>query len=131
MIVAPAFIVDTVWTDRARRSWALANALAAVLIGAVAAVMLGGCAGGQRAENPGGFPRFASDRPESVALASSEVVAFDRSPAGVPETSRFEFSRRDAEVGAAERGPILATRQWPQEPQPVERRIIFSNWQQR
>lgn len=44
---------------------------------------------------------------------------------------RFEFGRNDAAVGLVRPRALLATNQWPQPPRPLERRIRFSDWQQR
>jgi hypothetical protein len=50
---------------------------------------------------------------------------------GLIEADRFEFSRNDARLTPASRGAILATRQWPEPPRPLERPVRFWRWQQR
>ncbi len=44
---------------------------------------------------------------------------------------RFEFGRNDEALGVVHPQPLLATRSWPQPVRPAERRIRFSDWQQR
>lgn len=43
---------------------------------------------------------------------------------------RFEFARRDAELNLRLPAPLTASREWPQSPRPLERRIIFRWWEQ-
>jgi len=64
--------------------------------------------------------RLVFESPE-VARANADRLPFER----------FEFSRNDDRVNPVRSVPLLASRQWPQPPRPAERRIRFSDWQQR
>lgn len=44
---------------------------------------------------------------------------------------RFEFARLDHSLAPRVAAPLRATQQWPQPPQPLERRIRFRWWEQR
>ena len=44
---------------------------------------------------------------------------------------RFEFARNDAATNVVHRVPLVATNAWPQPLRPAERRIRFSDWEQR
>lgn len=62
---------------------------------------------------------------------TAEVQAYDASPMALADASRFEFSRRDADLNPVTFGPLVASLQWPQAPKPAERRIRFRIWEQR
>lgn len=44
---------------------------------------------------------------------------------------RFEYYRNNDAVSARTPVPLLASQQWPQRPEPAERPVRFSRWQQR
>jgi hypothetical protein len=44
---------------------------------------------------------------------------------------RWEFARNDAATNISRPVALAASRVWPQPPRPAERRIRFSDWQQR
>ncbi|MFM9956626.1 MAG: hypothetical protein ACKVZJ_01005 [Phycisphaerales bacterium] len=105
----------------------------AILLGALGAAgctlagAAGGCANHQSwdrhtNEHPArqGRAALVFESPE-VALANQGTLAFER----------FEFSRNDKHINPAGSTPLIATRDWPQPPRPGERRIRFSDWQQR
>ncbi|MFU8829275.1 MAG: hypothetical protein ACNA8P_07560 [Phycisphaerales bacterium] len=71
----------------------------------------------------------------ALVFSSSSVRSWHTERAGEPgigfiEADRFEFARNDSRLAPASRGPLLATREWPEAPRPAERRIIFRRWQQ-
>lgn len=44
---------------------------------------------------------------------------------------RWEFARNDAATNISRPVALAASRTWPQPPRPAERRVRFSDWQQR
>lgn len=72
----------------------------------------------------------------TLVFSSAPVRNWHASNAGEPgvgliAADRYEFSRNDARLTPQTRGPILATRQWPEPPRPVERPVRFWRWKQR
>jgi hypothetical protein len=55
----------------------------------------------------------------------------DQPGVGLIAADRYEYARNDARLSPGSRGPLLATRQWPEPPQPVERPVRFWKWRQR
>lgn len=71
----------------------------------------------------------------TLVFSSAPVRNWHASNAGEPgvgliAADRYEFSRNDARLSPLSRGPILATRQWPEPPRPLERPVRFWRWQQ-
>lgn len=70
----------------------------------------------------------AADR-SGLVFETAEVRA---SPAGdTLPFERWEFARNDASTNISRPVALAATRAWPQPPRPAERRVRFSDWQQR
>jgi len=72
----------------------------------------------------------------TMVFSSAPVRNWHASNTGEPgvgliAADRYEFSRNDARLTPQTRGPVLATRQWPEPPRPIERPVRFWRWQQR
>lgn len=97
----------------------------AALALAGAAVVFGGCVAA---------PTWDAGA-EPVARAERQALVFNTEvveAAGLePAFDRFEFSRNDGAANVVARGPMNAARAWPLPPRPAERRVRFSDWQQR
>lgn len=78
-----------------------------------------------------GWPATTGTSTALGALADPAIVAYDRSPESLLAFERFEYARRDASLNPVAFGPVVAQRQWPQPPQPLERRVRFHIWEQR
>lgn len=85
-------------------------------------------AGAGRAGGVQAGAEFAGSDPSRLVFESPEVARANQD--GLP-FERWEFSRNDERVNAVRSVPLSAARQWPQPPRPAERRIRFSDWQQR
>lgn len=94
---------------------------------ALACPLLAGCASAPRDWDAGASAPQTRDRSvlvfetDEARLASGDTLAFER----------WEFARNDARTNIIRPVPLAATRAWPQPPKPAERRIRFSDWQQR
>lgn len=109
-------------TGRARFRLRLMGAAAV----AVQACGLIGCASA-----PAGWPATTGHGSSLGAMADPAIVAHDRAPDSLLAFERFEYARRDASLNPVAFGPVVAQRQWPQPPQPLERRVRFHIWEQR
>ena len=107
------------------------------LIGTLGLLGLGlgvGCA--QKVEPPfAAEVRTAAPSP-ALVFSSAPVRTWHTANAGEPgvgliAADRYEFSRNDSRLTPVSRGPVLATRQWPEPPRPAERPVRFWRWQQR
>lgn len=110
-----------------------------ILLSAVMACGLGGCAQSPAQVSSGERNRLGevTTRANAATLVFSgaEVRNWHAQNAaqpgvGIVEADRFEFSRNDQRLSPTSRGPLLATRDWPEPPRPLERRIRFWMWQQ-
>ncbi len=93
-----------------------------------------GCTG--QGESADSYAVYTTSEPTALVFSSQPVREWHEARAGDPgvgviPADRYEFTRNDARLTPATRGPILATRQWPEPPQPLERPVRFWRWQQR
>lgn len=100
-----------------------------VAIGLSYALLGGGCA--SKAWDGPEAVGSATRAPTSALVFESPMVLQGQRASGELAFDRFEFGRNDRAVNATRQVPLLATNTWPQPPKPVERRIRFSDWQQR
>lgn len=88
-----------------------------------------GCAANQTPDWDAGDRAQRFQDHNSLVFESPEVQLSDAG-ATLP-FERFEFARNDAATNVVHRVPLVATNVWPQPLRPAERRIRFSDWQQR
>lgn len=106
----------------------------AAALGSAVLALCAGCA--SRTPAPQTVELSTVSSPSALVFSSEPVRNWHASNAGeqgvgLIAADRFEYSRNDARLTPASRAPLLATRQWPEPPRPLERPVRFWRWQQR
>ncbi|TVQ76101.1 MAG: hypothetical protein EA380_09295 [Phycisphaeraceae bacterium] len=78
-------------------------------------------------------PQQRAAAPEYQPRSNAHIFPTDmaRAATDTAPPERFEFARLDHSLASRVAAPLRATQQWPQAPQPLERRILFRWWEQR
>ncbi len=97
------------------------------MILAAAAAAMTGCSSAPRQWNAGAV---SQGRDRSGLVLETQEVRLSQASDTLP-FERWEFARNDAATNISRPVAQAASRVWPQPPRPAERRIRFSDWQQR